>query len=126
AYGTDEDVALTVPAATGGLANDTNTDGGPITAALVGGPAHGRVTLNPDGSFTYTPAAGYAGADSFTYQATDGTYSSRPATVSLTVRNLLPVVTITSGPTEAVAGEPITFTATATDSPEDTLTYSWF
>jgi VCBS repeat-containing protein len=32
---------------------------------------HGTLTLNADGSFTYTPAANYNGRDSFTYQAND-------------------------------------------------------
>ncbi|MCB2025081.1 MAG: IPTL-CTERM sorting domain-containing protein [Ottowia sp.] len=31
-------------------------------------PAHGTVTMNADGTYTYTPAAGYSGLDSFTYQ----------------------------------------------------------
>ena len=37
--------------------------------------------LNTDGSFTYTPNAGYTGPDSFTYMANDGTVDSAPATV---------------------------------------------
>ena len=41
------------------------------------------LTLNATGSFTYTPAAGYTGADSFTYAASDGTLSSnRPPSQS--------------------------------------------
>ena len=42
------------------------------TAVLVSGPTHGTLTLNADGTFTYTPAANYNGADSFTYKANDG------------------------------------------------------
>ena len=49
------------------------------------GPAHGTLTLNANGSFTYTPAANYNGRDSFTYRANDGTLNSNVATVSLTV-----------------------------------------
>ena len=51
------------------LGNDTDADGQSLTAALVTGPAHGTLTLNADGSFTYTPAANYNGTDSFTYTA---------------------------------------------------------
>jgi hypothetical protein len=41
--------------------------------------------FNADGTFSYTPTAGYVGADSFTYTANDGTADSNVATVSLTV-----------------------------------------
>ena len=36
------------------------------------GPAHGALTLNADGTFTYLPSASYTGTDTFTYQVTDG------------------------------------------------------
>src|SRR5207237_788513 len=75
----------------GVLANDTDANGDPLTAALSAGPTHGTLTLNPDGSFTYTPATGYTGPDSFTYKANDGVADSNVATVALTVTNV-PVV----------------------------------
>ena len=59
-------------AATGVLANDTDADNNVLTAHLVTGPTNGTLTLNPDGSFTYTPAAGFYGTDTFTYVANDG------------------------------------------------------
>ena len=58
------------------LANDTDADGDPLTAVLVTGPSHGTLTLNANGSFTYTPAANYNGTDTFTYRANDGTADS--------------------------------------------------
>src|SRR3546814_17414999 len=48
------------------------------------GPAHGTASVGGD-VVTYTPAAGYYGADSFTYMATGPGGTSAPATVSLTV-----------------------------------------
>jgi VCBS repeat-containing protein len=84
-YTIGEDGTLTVPAGTGVLTNDSDTDGDPLTAVLVTGPAHGTLTLNPDGSFSYTPVANYAGADSFVYRASDGVNQSGTATVSITV-----------------------------------------
>jgi len=84
AFLTDEDTALVIAAA-GVLGNDTDADVDPLTAVLVTGPAHGSLTLNPDGSFTYTPDANYHGADSFTYRANDGTDDSNIATVNLTI-----------------------------------------
>ncbi len=44
------------------------------------------MTLNADGSFTYTPAAGFTGTDSFTYLANDGALDSNAATVTIEVR----------------------------------------
>src|SRR5262249_58021995 len=54
------------------LANDSDVDGNTLSAILVGGPAHGALTLNADGSFTYTPSADYNGPDSFSSTANDG------------------------------------------------------
>ena len=83
-YSTQQNTPLVV-AAPGVLANDADVDGDPLSAALVDGPAHGSVTLDPDGSFTYTPAADFAGSDSFTYAANDGAADSIPTTVTIGV-----------------------------------------
>jgi ELWxxDGT repeat protein len=73
-------------AASGVLANDTDVDADPLRAALVSAPLHGTVTLDEDGSFTYSPEDGYFGADQFTYRASDGTAASFvPAVVRITV-----------------------------------------
>ena len=79
------DGALTVAAADGVLANDSTFDGGGLTATLDRAPAHGTLTLKQDGSFTYTPAAGFVGSDTFTYVASDGAEKSTPATVTLDI-----------------------------------------
>src|SRR4030095_689829 len=65
-YTTPEDTTLTVTAP-GVLANDSDVYGDSLTAIQISGPAHGTLTLNSDGSFTYTPALNYNGPDSFTY-----------------------------------------------------------
>src|SRR5437867_2376948 len=85
-YTTNEDTALNVPAP-GVLGNDTDVDSpaSSLTAVLVAGPSHGTLTLNPNGSFTYTPAANYNGSDSFTYKANDGTADSNVATVTINI-----------------------------------------
>ena len=65
---------------------DPSPSSNPITINGNTTPSHGTVTLNPDGTFAYTPAAGYAGADSFTYTVQDSLGAvSQPATVSITV-----------------------------------------
>ena len=48
-------------------------------------PANGTLSINPDGSFNYTPNAGFTGTDSFTYRAGDGTATSNVATAMITV-----------------------------------------
>ena len=53
----------------GVLANDTNADGRTLIASIGSYPSHGSVTLNSDGSFSYTPTAGFSGTDSFSYVA---------------------------------------------------------
>ena len=84
-YSTAEDTTLTI-AAPGVLANDTDAEtASQLNAVLVGNPSHGTLALNANGSFTYTPAAGFNGADSFTYQATDGVATSNVATVTINV-----------------------------------------
>jgi len=86
-YSMNENTLL-VMAAPGVLGNDTDLDGDSLTALQVSAPSHGTLNLNPDGSFIYTPAAGFRGVDSFTYSAGDGQSTSSPATVTITVTAL--------------------------------------
>src|SRR5512143_905274 len=74
----------------GVLANDTDPDGHPLTAQLVGAASGGTVTLNPDGSFVVAPATPPIGAATavvtFQYNAVNSqnTVSTAPATVTVT------------------------------------------
>jgi hypothetical protein len=77
-----------VVAAPGVLGNDLNLLGG-ASAILVSGVSHGTLTLRGDGGYTYTPTAGYVGADSFRYRPSG--LLSTPATVRITVTNAAPV-----------------------------------
>lgn len=56
-----------------------------LTAILDTDATNGSVTLNSDGSFTYTPNPEYCGSDSFTYHANDGTDDSNSAIVSIEI-----------------------------------------
>ena len=93
-YSIAEDTTLN-QASPGVLANDDDPDtDSTLTAALVTGPSHGTLVLNANGSFTYTPAPGYNGPDSFTYKANDGTVDTNIATVAITVTPVNDVPTI--------------------------------
>jgi VCBS repeat-containing protein len=89
-FATNEDVALPVSAARNVLTNDTDADtpNANLTAILDTTTAHGALTLNANGTFTYTPVANYNGADTFTYHTSDGAHVSAPTTVTI---NLAPV-----------------------------------
>ena len=91
AYLVNPGTPLTVDAADGLLVNDRDPNGQAVAVTEVGitPPAHGTVAFAADGSFTYTPAPGYAGPDSFYYKDSDGTLAGNAATVSLTVAPLV-------------------------------------
>jgi VCBS repeat-containing protein len=86
AYAMDGNNTLTVAAPAGVLANDSDVDGNALAAVLVDGPKNGVLEMQADGSFVYTPALGFSGADTFTYMVNDGTVNSGAATVTVTVR----------------------------------------
>lgn len=81
-----KDTTLTI-AKPGVLANDYALVNHRVEASLHEGPAHGTVTVNADGGFTYTPAAGYTGEDRFIYKATDldGAPGSAPSNTAGTI-----------------------------------------
>ena len=109
-YSLGEDHTFSVPASSGLLANDSDIDPSSVlTAVLVTGPAHGTLTLNPDGSFTYVPDANFNGVDTFTYQVSDGTATSTPVTVTLNVGD---DVTLAPGSGRATGGTRVTIEGT--------------
>src|SRR5207249_331615 len=79
-YTTTENTTLNV-AAPGVLVNDSDLDPYTSLSRSLSQPTHGSLTLNGNGSFSYTPAANYNGTDSFTYKANDGLADSGIATV---------------------------------------------
>ncbi len=96
-----EDTALT-RSAPGVLANDSVAEGKTKTAVPVTQPAHGGLTMYPNGAFVYDPAADFHGDDSFTYQVFDGDTFSDPTVVSISVNSVAdPAVLKLSGPVSA-------------------------
>jgi uncharacterized repeat protein (TIGR01451 family) len=79
-----ENTLLTV-SAPGVLGNDMEPNGFTLSVVTNTQPAHGTVTVNANGSYTYRPATNFNGSDSFTYTVTNGNAGSATATVNLTV-----------------------------------------
>ena len=84
AYSVQSGNILSVPAP-GVLANDTDVEGSPLTAALISSVSSGSLTFNSDGSFSYTSSVSFTGSVTFTYRASDGSKESDLATVNLGV-----------------------------------------
>ena len=126
-YGTNEDTALIVGAGMGVLANDGDPDGNSIAALLGGNAAHGALTLNADGSFTYTPGLNYHGVDFFTYTATDGLPVSDTATATITVQSGNDAPIADAGENQNVAtGATVQLSGAASSDPDgDALMYLW-
>jgi len=101
----------------------SDVEGSTLSYAIVVGPSHGTLTgTAPD--VTYTPAAGYAGLDSFTFTANDGTVDSAPATVSVTVTpvNHAPVANAQSTDAPQGVAKALTLSGSDVDA-GTTLTY---
>jgi len=88
AYAFNQDAHLNVAPARGVLANDTDGEGDDLSAVLVSGPSHGTLALYANGSFGYTPQAGYYGSDSFTYKPNDGRDDGGATAVSIQVAQI--------------------------------------
>ncbi len=116
AYGTSDTLDTQEEGLPGVLANDSDIDSEFLIAQIIEGPDSGTVDLEPNGSFTYIPNAGFSGTDSFSYAAVDeDNAQSDPATVQITV-------------SEIVIGAPIVepdFYATNEDEPLSILSYDY-
>jgi len=67
----------------------TANDAGDAKVVTLGGATNGSAVLNPDGTFTFTPNAGFTGANaSFTYTVTNGFGTVGPATVTIPVSGI--------------------------------------
>jgi len=118
AYSLNENQTLSVQAP-GVLANDGGAaPGAPLSAVLVTSASHGTLTLNNDGSFTYTPSPQYVGTDSFTYLATNGGSNSNVATVTLTVNAVADPPILTVAPASGLEDSATALSISA--SPSDT------
>jgi len=99
------------------LANDSDVDGDSLTFMEPPQPFGGTLAVNPDGTVTYTPAAGFFGADVFLYMVTDGHGGTATARIRVDVRLIdgtPPLVTIENVP-EGCVNRTVTPKASAYD-----------
>jgi len=74
-----------LPGVVGVKDNDWDPEGDAFSVSWHDQPAHGSLTVNPDGSFTYMPTTGYEGADAFHYRVSDAWDESTDQEVTITV-----------------------------------------
>ena len=120
AFTVDEDGTLS------GTLSGSDIDGDGLTFAMTATGSNGSAVVNTDGSFTYAPNEDYNGSDSFAFTVNDGSVSSAPATVSLSITPLNDNPVITSAATaNAVEDEPFSYTATASDVDGDVVSFTF-
>ncbi|MEA4926958.1 MAG: tandem-95 repeat protein [Syntrophomonadaceae bacterium] len=106
-FTTDEDVALN--GSLTGYAGDI--DGDSLIYAKAGDPSNGSVTVNADGTFTYTPTENFNGTDSFTWSVSDGTADSNTATATITVNAVNNAPTVSNNSKNGTEDTTMTFAA---------------
>ena len=94
-YATAQSVTVVEDTATAITLSGVDLFPGTMTYAVVTEPTHGTLSGTAP-ALTYTPAADYHGSDSFTFTVSDGTLTSAPATVTITVTSVLDVPTVSS------------------------------
>ncbi|WP_407309719.1 Ig-like domain-containing protein [Pseudomonas sp. nanlin1] len=112
-----------------GVLQADDSDGDALSYAVTQLPAHGSLTLNADGSYSYTPAPGFTGQDGFSYQIIDADGGTAIASVTFTVSasgDQTPVLATPIAAQQAVDGGSfqLALSGTFSDPDGDTLTYS--
>lgn len=94
--------------APGVLANDSSNGGGALSAQLLTNASHGVVSVNANGSFSYTPDGGFVGADAFTYRAVNGIGPGTVAQATIVVQDATTVQAPYNLRVDSVVGTTVT------------------
>jgi hypothetical protein len=137
-YVTSESSTLPLPQ---GTLQINDSDDNPVSgvqccsATLVGAASDGTVSVNPNGSFNYTPSSGFVGTGSFSYDLTDSDGNvSPPASVFVDVNPDIAgtnTAIIQESPPAASPSVPVTFVAQVTQkghgaAPTGSVTFTWY
>ncbi|PIF74011.1 VCBS repeat-containing protein [Variovorax sp. 54] len=106
-----------------GKVTGTDLDGDALTYTKGSDPAHGTVTVNTDGTYTYTPSANFNGTDSFTVTVSDGHGGTTTSTVTVTIDPVNDVPTVPDYNETTDEDTPVSGQVVGTDVDGDTLTY---
>ncbi|WP_462410750.1 beta strand repeat-containing protein [Neobacillus sp. Marseille-QA0830] len=120
----DVNVSTQVNTPVSGNVKATDANGDIITYAVSTQAAHGESTVNPDGSWIYTPAQGYTGTDSFSISVSDGDGGTTSLTILIKVNQAPIVANNGSVNASTQAGTAVAGSIQATDANGDSLTYT--
>ncbi|RIX82857.1 tandem-95 repeat protein [Acidovorax cavernicola] len=115
---TNEDTPVT------GQVTGSDVDGDTLTYTKGSDPSHGTVTVNPDGTYTYVPAANFNGTDSFTVTVSDGKGGTTTSTVTVMIDPVNDAPTVPNYTKTTNEDTPVSGQVTGSDVDGDTLTYT--
>ncbi|WP_158238431.1 MULTISPECIES: DUF7507 domain-containing protein [Luteimonas] len=121
---TDQNTPVTIPVLDNDTLNGVPVDPDAVTVIEVTPPANGRITINPDGTITYTPNPGFSGDDVFEYQICETNNPSNCATATVTVTvmpNIVEAIDDDAGTVESGVPTPVLVVGndTSTGAPLD-------
>ena len=110
-----------------GILTATDPESDALTFVKVTDPAHGTISIDANGNFSYIPTANYQGSDTFTYSVDDGENVPVTQVVSITISDIAEpneapsptFTTLTMDEDTSHSG-----TLTATDPESDALTFA--
>lgn len=110
---------------TSGTLPATDADNDPLTFSIVNQPGHGNLSLldSTAGTYSYTPAADYAGADSFSFKVNDGVADSSVATAAITVAPVNDAPLVQNGSATVDEDQSLSGSLTASDVENDALSF---
>ncbi|WP_158618119.1 Ig-like domain-containing protein [Chitinophaga lutea] len=107
-----------------GMVSGEDADGDALTFTKAAEPAHGAVTVNLNGTYTYTPGTDYVGSDNFTVTVSDGNGGTATVTVNITVSPVNDAPTGTGDNKTTPEDTPVSGVVSGTDADGDVLTFT--